>query len=75
MAKGGGGTGNAVLIAGEQRTEIPVSTVVVKGRDLTLEVRAISGAYRGTLAETGDITGEWTEGSGNRMVVTFKRVK
>ena len=54
--------------------EIPATTVMVKGKDLTLEVRVISGSYRGTLSDTGEIVGEWTEG-GKPMPVTFKRVR
>jgi hypothetical protein len=74
LATAADGIGSAVLIAGEQRMEIPVTTVAVKGKELTLEVRAISGLYRGTLGENAEIAGEWSEG-GNRMAVTFKRVK
>jgi hypothetical protein len=74
MSNGSDGKASAVLIAGEQRTEIPASTVVVKGTELTLEVRAISGNYRGALTESGEISGEWTE-RGNRTAVAFKRLR
>jgi len=68
------GKGKATLIAGEQRMEIPASTVTVKGKELALDVRAISGSYRGTLQDNGEISGEWSEPS-NKMTVVFKRVK
>jgi hypothetical protein len=68
------GKGKATLIAGEQRMEIPVTTVTAKGKELALDVRAISGSFRGVLQENGEISGEWTE-PGNKMTVVFKRVK
>jgi hypothetical protein len=68
------GKGKATLIAGEQKMEIPVTTVTVKGREVALDVRAISGSFRGTLQENGEISGEWTEPT-NKMPVVFKRVK
>jgi hypothetical protein len=73
LANSAEGKGTAILIAGEQRMQIPASTVAVRGKQLSVDVRAISGGYRGTLGDSGDITGEWTEGGGNRMPVTFKR--
>jgi hypothetical protein len=66
------GKGKATLIAGEQKMEIPATTVTVKGKELSLDVRAISGSYRGTLQENGDISGEWSEPT-NKMTVVFKR--
>jgi hypothetical protein len=39
-----------------------------------LEVRAVSGTYRGTMGDNGEIAGEWSEG-GNKAPVVFKRVK
>jgi len=47
LANGPDGKGTAVLIAGEQRMEIPASTVIQNGKDLSLEVRAVSGSFRG----------------------------
>jgi hypothetical protein len=74
LANDATGKGKAVLIAGEQRMEIPVTTVIVKGKDVSLDVRSISGSFRGALQESGDISGEWSE-PGKKMPVVFKRVK
>jgi hypothetical protein len=52
--------------------EIPVTTVTLRGNQLQLEVRAISGVYRGTLGADGEIAGEWTE-RGAQGPLTFKR--
>jgi hypothetical protein len=74
LANGAGGKGTAVLIAGPQRMEIPASTVTQTGKDLSLDVRAISGSFRGTLRESGEIAGEWSE-PGKTMPVVFQRLK
>ena len=61
------------LIAVDQgNTEIAVSTVTIQGKELHLEVRAVSGDYRGTLNESGEIAGEWSQGA-SKMPLTFKR--
>ncbi|HJZ98355.1 MAG TPA: hypothetical protein VKE70_17715 [Candidatus Solibacter sp.] len=73
LANGGDGKGTATLIAGEQRMEFPASSVIQTGKELSIEVRAISGAYRGTLGDNGEIAGEWTE-TGKKLPVIFKRV-
>ncbi|MBZ5626700.1 MAG: hypothetical protein LAQ69_49680 [Acidobacteriia bacterium] len=68
-----GGTATATLIAVDQgNLEIPVSTVTIKDKQLQLEARAVSGTYRGTLGESGDIAGEWSQGP-TRVPLTFKR--
>ena len=68
------GTATATLIAVEQgNLEIPVTTVTIKGKELQLEARAVSGTYRGTLGAGGEIAGEWSEGP-NHFPLTFKRV-
>ena len=68
------GTATATLIAVEQgNLEIPVTTVTIKGKELHLEARAVSGTYRGTLGAGGEIAGEWSEGP-NHVPLTFKRV-
>jgi len=73
LANGADGTGAATLIAGEQRMEFPASSVIQSGKELSVEVRAISGSYRGTLGDNGEIAGEWAE-TGKKLPVTFKRV-
>jgi hypothetical protein len=71
LANGADRKGIATLIAGEQRMELPASSVVQTGRQLSIEVRAVSGSYRGTLGENGEIAGEWTE-PGKKLPLTFK---
>lgn len=73
LSRAADGSAAAVLIAVDSgNLEIPVTTVTVQGKDLQLEVRAVSGSYRGTLGDGGGIAGEWSEG-GNRLPLNFKR--
>ncbi|MBZ5626697.1 MAG: hypothetical protein LAQ69_49665 [Acidobacteriia bacterium] len=73
LSPAAGGTAMAILIAVDQgNLEIPVSTVTIKDKQLQLEARAVSGTYRGTLGESGDIAGEWSQGP-TRVPLTFKR--
>jgi hypothetical protein len=68
------GTATATLISVDKgNLEIPVTTVTLKGKELHLEARAVSGTYRGTLGASGEIAGEWSEGP-NHFPLTFKRV-
>ncbi len=68
------GTAMATLIALDKgNLEIPVSTVTIRGKQLDLESRAISGVYHGTLGADGAIAGEWVEGT-SRLPLTFRRV-
>ena len=68
------GTATATLISVDKgNLEIPVTTVTLKGKELQLEARAVSGTYRGTLGAGGEIAGEWSEGP-NHLPLTFKRV-
>src|SRR5262245_39063524 len=67
------GTATAILIAIEQgNLEIPVTTLTLRGKELQLEARPISGVYRGTLGASGEIAGEWSQGA-NHFPLTFKR--
>ncbi len=52
--------------------EIPSTSVWIKGKELTIEARSISGTFQGTLNDAGEIAGEIKERSGPRPV-TFKR--
>jgi hypothetical protein len=65
------GTATAVLID-RRGKEIPVNTVVIRGKQLQIESRAVSGTYRGTLDEQGEIAGEWSQG-GSHHALMFKR--
>jgi len=56
----------------EEQMEIPVTTVTLKGKELSLDARAVSGTYRGTLGAGGEIAGEWAQGP-DRLPLTFKR--
>jgi len=54
-------------------TGIPVDTVVVKGDTLHMEVRAVLGAYEGTISRDGmTIDGEWRQ-SGQVLALVLKR--
>ena len=68
------GTAIATFIAATERgsLEIPATTVTINGKDLQVELRSVSGTYRGTLGAGGEIVGEWAERA-NRLALTFKR--
>lgn len=67
------GTAVALLTNLDKDTgDIPVTTVTIDGAQLLLEVRVISGSYRGTLGASGEIAGEWVEGP-RRLALTFRR--
>ena len=67
------GTALGTIVAVDQgNLEIPVTTVTVHDNDLTLDVRAVSATYRGTLGTDGAITGEWLERSA-RLALTVRR--
>ena len=67
------GVATATLIARDHGSlKIPVTTVTIENMQLVLDVRAVSGRYRGTLGAGGEIGGEWSEGS-KRVPLAFKR--
>ena len=73
LSRGENGAAIGTLISYSQgNAEIPVSTVTLKGKEVNLDVRAVSGGYRGTLGDNGEITGEWSQGGGTAPL-TFKR--
>ena len=73
LARGAGGLATAVLTSVDQgNQEIPVTTVMIEGKELQVQARAVSGLYRGTLNASGEIAGEWSQGP-NRLPLTFKR--
>lgn len=69
LAAAADGAATATLIS--RNTEIPASTVIIDGKQLRLEVRAISGTYHGALA-ADEIKGDWSE-RGRQVPLTFKR--
>jgi hypothetical protein len=67
------GIARALLISVDKgNLEIPVTTVILQGKQLELQARVVGGTYRGTLGATGEIAGEWIEPAA-RLPLTFKR--
>ena len=53
--------------------DIPIDSIVVQGRNVRLEIKAIGGVYEGTLDIEGTtIAGHWEQG-GVKLPLTFKR--
>lgn len=52
---------------------IPSSSVSIKDKDVSVEMRAVSAAYHGSLNAAGELVGEWSEAA-KRMPLTFRRV-
>jgi len=74
LSPGPDGRATALLTSLDQGNhEIPVTTVIIEGKGLQVEARAVSGVYRGTLGEHGEITGEWSQGA-TPLPLTFKHV-
>ena len=64
LSAAGDGTAKGILIALDRdNLEIPFTTVTIKGKELNLETRALSGTFRGTLGADGEIAGEWDQGT------------
>jgi len=75
FARAADGTAAGTLTAIDQGgQEFQVTTTTITGKDLQLELRALSGAYHGTLGAAGAIAGEWSQG-GQKVPLTFKRVE
>ena len=73
LASAPDGTAKATLISVDKgNLEIPVTTVMLKGKELELQARAVGGTYRGTLGASGEIVGEWIEPA-SRLPLTFKK--
>ena len=67
------GTAKGVLLSPDQgNLEMAATAVTITGKQLQMEVRSVSGSYRGTLGATGEITGEWTQGP-NTLPLNLKR--
>lgn len=71
LVRGADGLAVATLIS-HGTMEIPAATVTLRGKDLRLEIPAVSASYQGTLNDGGEITGELTQG-GEKLALTFKR--
>jgi hypothetical protein len=66
------GSATGTLIAIDQgNQQFPVTTVTIQDKELKLDVRAVAGAYHGTLSG-GEIAGEWEQGP-TRVPLIFKR--
>ena len=66
------GTAIGTLVTLDQNQEIPVTTVTIDGKQLRLELRAVTSNYFATLGANGDITGTWIQ-QGDGVPLTFKR--
>ena len=72
LAPAADGKAAGTLVSVDQgNQEIPITTVTADDKELQLDVRPVSGAYRGTLGTGGEIAGHWTQG-GNQLPLTFK---
>lgn len=73
LSRAADGTASGVLVSVDQsNTQIPVTTVTIQGKQLKVEVRAVSGTFTGTLGKDGTITGQWSQGTAS-VPLTFKR--
>jgi len=72
LAPAADGSATATITVIEKNMQLAADTVTLKGAEITFELRAVSGVYRGTLGAGGEIAGEWSEG-GNRTTLTFAR--
>lgn len=73
LSRASDGTASGVLISVDQgNTQIPVTTVTIHGKQLNLDVRAVSAAFAGTLKADGAITGQWSQGTAS-VPLTFQR--
>jgi len=54
--------------------EIPIATVAIHGKELTLDIRSLAGTYKGTHGASGEIAGEWSSGP-THIPLTFKPAK
>ena len=76
LSRGAGGIALATLVssAGGVTQDIPISTVTIEDKDVTLESRAVSGTFRGTITPDGAIAGEWSQPNA-RVPLTLRRAK
>jgi hypothetical protein len=75
LSRASDGTASGTLISVDQgNTQIPVTAVTIQGKQLKLDVRAVSGSFSGTLGRDGAITGQWRQGTAS-LPLTFKRAE
>lgn len=73
LSRASDGTASGVLVSVDQgNTQIPVTTVTIHGKQLKLDVRALSGTFSGTLTGDRAITGQWSQGTAS-VPLTFQR--
>lgn len=73
LSRGSDGTASGVLTSVDQgNTQIPVTAVTIQGNRVSLEIRAVSGSFTGTLGADGAISGTWREGTAS-VPLTFQR--
>ncbi len=73
LSRAADGTATAMMITVDDGNKsYPVSTVTLKDTQIDLELRVISGTYRGQLTPDGEIAGEFKQG-GATLPLTFKR--
>jgi len=76
LSTGADGKAAGSLISIDQGgQEFPATTVTVDGKQLTLEVRLVSGSYSGILADNGEIVGNWSQGPVKVALVLKKAEK
>ena len=73
LSRASDGTASGTLTSVDQgNTNIPVTAVTIHGKQLKLEVRAVSGSFTGALGKDGAIKGQWSQGTAT-LPLTFNR--
>jgi hypothetical protein len=73
VSKAADGRAAASIVNLDQPSDaVPATTVSIEGKTIHLDVRIISGTYRGTLGAAGEIVGEWGQG-GARAPLTLRK--
>ena len=69
------GTSTGHFLNLDEGLEIPISAITQKGSSVVLEVKALGGAYTGTLDATGaELAGTWTQGPAG-LPLTLRRAR
>lgn len=73
LAPNADGTGGGTIVSLDQGNQsFPASTVVVQGKELNIESRAVGAKLHGILGDNGEITAEWSQGTA-KFSITLKR--
>jgi len=67
-----GSAAGSMISVDQGGQEIPMSTVTIQAKQLQFEMRAVGGAFRGTLGANGEIVGTFTQGPAS-LPVALKR--